>query len=333
MCQKKKYGSGILIFLLLYLGSAINLKAQYSLVFYNVENLFDCVDDPHTDDDAFTPEGDMQWTQKRYKQKLGKLFKVFAGIGENEAPALIGLAEVENRTVLKDLCEKTPLARVGYEIIHRDSPDPRGIDVALLYRKDLFTCVKQRFISVEYQGRELESREVLLARLVHKTDSVNVMVTHWPSRYGGAYETTPLRKAAAESIHKVLQEEGGDLPLVLMGDFNCSSRDEEMQYFIDLLKTGTEPSLVPLEVTFPVSVGGTYKYQGNWQSLDHLFANQRFLQQFCGEEDTQVNVYAPASLLGEDSYAGYKPFRTYLGPWYQGGTSDHLPLSLSIRLF
>jgi hypothetical protein len=135
------------------------------LMFYNVENFFDTVSDPATNDDAFTPEGSMRWTQSRYIAKRNNIYRVIANVGEWDPPALVALCEIENRDVLEDLIKNTPLARFPYRIIHQDSPDQRGIDVALLYRGDYLTSISEEFIGVRFPNSNRNSRDILYATL------------------------------------------------------------------------------------------------------------------------------------------------------------------------
>ena len=214
------------IFILLMLTAASQqLKGQeFSVMFYNIENLFDTADDTTKDDDEFLPGGSRRWTERRYWQKINALARVIVAAGEWELPALIGLCEVENEKVVSDLAFRSIISGAGYKVIHRDSPDPRGIDLALLYRLDLIRIVDSRsWIPEQQEGGIYNSRNLLYAKTVIGNDTVHLILCHWPSRRGGTLAAGDLRETIAKLVRvktDSLQACSGDTAsIIVMGDF------------------------------------------------------------------------------------------------------------------
>jgi len=299
-----------------------------TLMFYNVENLFDIRDDTLTRDEAFLPAGDRHWTYGRFLQKLNHTYKVIVGVGEWQPPAVIGLAEIENRYVLEALLSETPLHRYGYEIIHQNSPDSRGIDVALLYRPELFEIIQQEFIRINLPyGRK--TRDILYVQgAIGKLDTVHLYINHWPSRYSGTKLSEPSRLMAAEILRTHIQNivvTEPDAKILVTGDFNDAPEDAS-------IKSLTEESV--LENISSYEFGGTHKHQGEWSVLDQWLASNSWFSDKLGYfiQDGKAKVYSAEWLLEEDvAHMGYKPRRTYVGFKYQGGFSDHLPVYLTIK--
>ncbi|MEM8964954.1 MAG: endonuclease/exonuclease/phosphatase family protein [Bacteroidota bacterium] len=296
-------------------------------VFYNVENLFDVRDDSLTRDEAFLPAGDRHWTYGRFLNKLNHIYKVIAGVGEWSPPALIGLAEVENRYVLEALLQETPMHRLGYQIIHQESPDSRGIDVALLFRPDLVSIEHQEFITVALSnGRK--TRDILYAqvKLPHQ-NTVHFYVNHWPSRYSGTKVSEESRKQAATTlaahIRRILVKEP-DAQILVTGDFNDAPEDASMQQLVNQ---------VPLSNISNYQFEGTHKHQGDWSVLDQWLVSEKWLKapSTWVIENGRGQVYHPSWLLETDeTNLGFKPARTYVGFQYHGGFSDHLPVFIRL---
>ncbi len=300
-----------------------SVSQKMTWMFYNVENLFDVQDDSLTRDEAFLPAGDRHWTYGRFLKKLNHTYKVIAGVGEWNPPAVIGLAEVENRYVLEALLRETPLHRFGYQIVHQESPDARGIDVALLLRPDLVSIQAQEFITVDLpNGRK--TREILYVQAALPDKEVmHLYVNHWPSRYSGTKVSEESRKQAAITlathIKNVLADEP-DAQILVTGDFNDSPEDASMKYLVENL---------PLENISNYQFEGTHKHQGEWGVLDQWLVSESCLSLQAGWhiERNRGQVYHPEWLLEPDeTNLGFKPNRTYVGFRYQGGFSDHLPI-------
>lgn len=316
-------------------------RGDYRIVFYNVENLFDAENDSITQDDDFTSEGRMHWSFNKYKKKINRIAQVLMAVGSWEMPEIVGLCEVENRYVLEGLTKYTPLARFPYEIIHYDSPDERGIDVALLYQKDKFTPLHTEALPVDlsdFGGRA--TRDILYVKGETTTqDTLHIFVNHWPSKYGGALETIPKRDRAAATLKAKtdsLLQENSLVKIIIMGDLNTEADRKP------ILKTlgakiqwdnTKETGLYNLSARWnKISGYGSHKYRGVWASIDHFIVSNGMFKGngvlVVGEEGAKV--YREAFLLEEDEEGGVKPFRTNIGMKYNDGFSDHLPIYLDL---
>lgn len=313
-------------------------------MFYNVENLFDTRDDPLKDDDDFLPDGFMRWTPKRYKEKLRDVTRVITAVGEMQSPALIGLCEVENDSVLFDLTRRSPLRAQEYEYLITQSPDERGINVALLYQRHQFKLLEWAAYEVRFNRPDSRpTRDILhvVGQLVN-TDSLDLFICHFPSRSDGQLATRPARIAAAETLREkvdsVLSVRARPR-CIIMGDFN-DPPDSECLFAV--LRAGrVEPPLrddrlYNLFFDYPgKGERGTYKYQGKWEVIDQLIVNGGLLMEGSGTQvkNGKAIIFDAGFLLEEDEkYYGKKPFRTYLGPRYHGGFSDHLPVYLDLLI-
>lgn len=317
-------------------------QAEVRVAFYNVENLFDTEDNPTRQDEEFLPDSKKQWTAERYQDKLTKLAQVIA---ELNYPVLLGLAEVENEAVLRDLTEHADLAEAGYDLVHYDSPDARGIDVALLYRTAFFTPVSSQAIPVTFQKDDYKSRDILLVSGTlgqdAKYNTVHVLVNHWPSRRGGVAQSEPRRLAAAElarqAVDELLQADA-TANVILVGDFNDEPTDRSITE--GLRATGATQKTDPFQLFNTVSAldaqgRGTYQFRGDWDMLDQIIVSNGLVEDAPKIDDyyylpESATVFAPDWLLqAEGKYAGY-PDRTYAGNKYLGGYSDHLPVYITL---
>ena len=305
-----------------------------TLLFYNVENYFDCVDDSLTNDNDFLPDAPKHWTWKRYTTKRQNIARVIAAVGKGVPPVLVGLCEVENATVLNELVRYQPLSAYQYKTIHYESPDARGIDVALLYQSKWFTPLKSEPIRVCFQEAGC-SRDILYVKgLLAGTDTLHVMVCHAPSRRGGK-QADRRRMQAMQWVKNVVDSVLQQSPLarvVLMGDFNDTPLDDSI-----LQGLGAVPVWQATDSCSWVNImpqqGGTYKYKGEWSLFDQFIVSSGLLQ---GDgwvvENKTGYIFQDDFLLEADAtYMGCKPYRTYLGPRYVGGYSDHLPIYLRLQ--
>ncbi|MGM9760362.1 MAG: endonuclease/exonuclease/phosphatase family protein [Parabacteroides sp.] len=321
----------------LFLWSAARLSAAeipFRVMSYNVENLFDTVDDPARADEEFLPAGTYHWTPKRYQHKLRQLAKVILAAGEWDTPAIVGLCEVENDTVVQHLIHRTPLRSQRYRYCLADCSDPRGINVALLYQPDKFKYLSHRSISVRFtRTAHKATRQILhVSGQIASGDTLDLFVCHFPSRSGGQKETEQDRLDAANTVRNCADslERVRCHPLVLvMGDFNDTPVDRSLA---DCL---TATSLRLLLDLSDHATQGTHKYQGSWNQLDHLVANRAVAE---GKASLRyvagsASVFSPSFLLTTDRTGmGKRPFRTYLGRRYEGGFSDHLPVLADFRV-
>ena len=279
-------------------------------MFWNVENFFDPWDDPSKNDDDFTSRGRNAWTFKRFETKCNSIAKTILSAGGEygEYPVIVGLAEVENDFVLKHLTEQTPLFKLEYGFIHLESPDLRGIDVALLYRKNDFKPIDIETVRVDIPDGN-PTRDILyVCGVLNENDTIHVFVNHWPSKLGGEEASRPRREAASDALKSKLRELGPDDRIIIMGDFN-----------------DTNPFTDSLVRQMNVVKDGTIKFQGVWDQIDYFFVSENLY------EESSFTPYSPDFLIEEDkTYLGIKPRRTYIGPRYNGGVSDHFPIILKI---
>jgi hypothetical protein len=303
------------------------------VMFYNVENLFDPREDSITSDEEYQPTGMRGWTSNRLKQKQINISKVIMAVGGWEPPDLIGFCEVENFSVLYGLTNFTALKNFGYKIIHFDSPDPRGIDVALLYRPEKFKVLKSIPIKVRFPfDTASRTRDILFVRgLVCKGDTVNIFVNHWPSKFGGAMATIPRRNYVASVMRKLadsLLAVNRDSKILIMGDLNESPYEEGVAKI--LLAKMDSVNLQPDDL-YDMLAGaglswnkGTIKFHETWDAIDHMIVSCPLLSLTTPHG---MHIFdAPFLLQDDEAWFGKKPFRTYYGSKYLGGFSDHLPV-------
>jgi hypothetical protein len=312
------------------------------VMFYNVENLFDPEDDPHKQDNDFTPSGKNKWTWTLLAKKRNNIAKTIIAIGEGNAPVLVGLCEAENYLVLKHLVEHTPLSKIGYGIVHHDSPDPRGIDVALLYRTDRFNVLQAGFYQVTYESGSSQTREILYAKGLYACcDTLHVLVNHWPSKLGGEKQSRPKRMAAAlraKGIADSILQASPAANIILMGDFNDTPESIPLAEGLQALSPHGNPSadsLYNLMLPLASRGEGSLRYRGKWELIDQFIVSGQLLHPQAALQcrPAAVKVFKAPFLLEEDEkYLGEKPFRTYQGPIYKGGVSDHLPIVLPLWL-
>jgi hypothetical protein len=236
----KRFSTLVLLFLfgMLVYSQVDSSSASVRLMFYNVENLFDTYDDPVKDDDEFLPAGLRRWNQTRYKKKLNSIYKTITAAGEWNPPALVGLCEIENRKVLEDLAFGTYLSNYRYGIIHEDSPDERGIDVALIFRQDIVQILDYKtWIPATVKKADFKSRSVLYVKCEIFHDTVHLIINHWPSRRGGVLAGESLRndialrvRAAADSL---ITNSSGNSKIIIIGDFNCTPDDPVIKTLIE----------------------------------------------------------------------------------------------------
>lgn len=330
------------LFLLLFrINSAAQTKpaSNFKVVFYNAENLFDPFDDPATNDSEYTPTGKCHWTMARLKSKVMMVYRAVISASGGKYPDIIGFAEIENLWILEYLIKNTPLQDGNYGIIHKDSPDPRGIDVALLYRKETVSPVDFDFIPVRTNGSSrLSSRDVLLFKARLNNENIRFLVNHWPSRSGGYVETIGKRNNAARIVRHVLDSvlvKEPQCKFLLMGDFNATPEEECFTKTLGASMSpvsANSPQLVNLSQYWQKSKIGTIRSKGHWEIFDQFICSANLLHGSGLQISQSATLICTADFLLEDEkrYLGKKPFRTFLGPMYHGGVSDHLPISTTI---
>lgn len=307
----------------------------YTIAFYNLENLFDTKNDPNTLDDDFTPTGRKHWNTKRYKRKLKKLGNVIAQIGTERsyhAPVIVGVVEVENQTVLNDLVATSNLKNHNYGIVHYDSPDERGIDVALLYKKDLFEVIHSETFPLYLKGNNGDrdyTRDVLMVKGRLNDELIYILVNHWPSRRSGEDSSEGKRVKAAELVVSIVEKikiETEDPKIIIMGDFNDNPTNKSIkQHLVN------DTFYNPMERLINTG-NGTLNHKKTWHLFDQIIFSKNF---FTKENNKHSFKYAEVFdryFLKEwnGKYKG-NPFRTYIGKWYQGGFSDHFPVYVYLK--
>ena len=305
-----------IFFFMAVLLSSVQSEAQ-RIAFWNVENFFDTRNDTLINDDEFTPEGARHWNYQRFYRKRNALAKTIIAMG---CPAVVGLAEVENSWVLHELTKSGPLRKLKYQVVHYDSPDKRGIDCALLYRSDSVHLIEKKVIDMADIQAELHTRDVLQVALrINGGDTLYLFVCHLPSRLNGDV-SDQQRRLVAERMSRQMDEVAADHPdaLVLaMGDFNAEPDEVETLF--------PKPRFMMLSGKEAL-LAGSYNHQGSWMLLDNMVA---ISSPRC--ELLAFDVFRNEFLIEkDDKQLTTKPFRTYSGPRYKGGISDHLPIYLDL---
>ncbi len=314
--QIPKYLFAIFVFLLHFVSFSQQIQ---TVAFYNVENLFDTIDGPN-DDTEFLPAAESKWNTEKYNAKLEHIRQVMAALN---MPMIMGVCEIENRGVLADVIGQDK----RYGIVHYDSPDARGIDVALLYRKDLLRLKSSGKIRFTLPGDSIPtSRDIVWAQYQYKKESLYVLVNHWPSRRSGADESAPRRLMAAQMAGQFidsLQKNDPKAKIILMGDLNDHPQDAAPQLIAS--------KLIPQITKSSGAFGGSYNYKNEWDVLDHIFISSNTLSGKIQVQTESGKIHDFPYLLTE--YKGQTvPNRTYAGSKYLGGYSDHLPVSIQVIL-
>lgn len=336
-----------LIFILLSLILAISLPAQqdslhkFRIICYNVENYFDCVDDSLTNDSEFLPGGIRGWSQSKYRQKQANIAKVITAIGKWEnPPALVGLCEIESRKALIDLTRYSPLKSFDYKFIHHESPDARGVDVAMLYHPYQFFPISNKAIQINFPHDKRTTRDILyVSGTTLSNDTLHIFVNHFPSRLGGELESEERRMFVAsvlrtkvDSLFSIYQNPN----IIIMGDFNDYPTNRSMLETLQAYPLPAFPSereLYNLTHDLHTKGKGTHKYAGEWGMLDQIIVSGSLINPEKPIFTSQQDIYifdADFLLETDEKHLGKKPFRTYTGMKYTGGFSDHLPIYLDL---
>jgi predicted extracellular nuclease len=333
-------------------------QPDFRIMFWNTENFYDTQRDSSIDDREFLPDGSRFWTPKRYKTKLLHTYKTIVALGGWEPPEIIGLCEIENKKVLNDLIQQTPLGKFQYGIIHKDSPDKRGIDVAMLFRKDKFKILGCNWISVIFPHNLSEkTRDIVYVKGVairkrprlqelNRNDSLigidtlHLFFNHWPSRLSGQMQTEYKRRTAATTlklhVDSILSVDK-NARIIICGDFNDEPTDYSVKTVLDCCIPGSTADTCKLLNLSARFMGhgqmGTHKYQSEWAVLDQLIVSSGLYSGKFGLKCSllDAHIFTADFLLVEDETGlGRKPFRTYDGYRYAGGFSDHLPVYLDL---
>ena len=330
-------GATIIIALVAYyflLGKS-DTKKPIEVVFYNVENLFDTVEDTTIWDDEFLPDSTKDWTPERYYKKLVDLTKVLTEISEDDLPEIVGVCEVENRQVVEDLFATDSLISGKYKIIHEESPDFRGIDVALAYNSELFSELHHEKIRYSFSFEpETTTRDILYAKLLSCGDTLHFFVNHWPSRRGGQEQSEPKRLKAATVLRTKIDSillKDKSAKIIAMGDFNDYPNNKSMTEVMNC-EPGANQRLTNLTYQFHEEGLGTYNYRGEWGMLDQFIVSDGLLYsaEGCATSDSSAAIFKEDWMMYFPKEGSPSPNRTYGGPNYYGGYSDHLPIRLTL---
>lgn len=330
----------LLISVALVLFSCSEQKKEYTLAFYNVENLFDTINHPEKWDDDFTPEGKLKFTSQRYEDKLKNLSKVLSSVDTLSLPTIIGLCEIENRLVIEDLCKEDALSGANYQIAHTESPDKRGIDCALIYKSDDFKYLKHEAIGIQFPWEpEYKTRDILhVEGILGKKDTVHIFVNHWPSRRGGQEKSEKNRVFVAEQLRESvdkIQERNPLAKIIIMGDFNDEPNNISVtkSLMANNAKTKENPGeLHNLMYDLFEAGQGSYNYRGDWNMLDHLIVSKSLIDNEKGLSTSfgSGNLFKEEWICYKNKKGVLTPSRTYGGPNYYGGYSDHFPVFFKI---
>lgn len=304
--------------------------------FYNVENLYDTLDQAEVDDAEFLPGSAKQWGSERYWRKQEKMAGVIAGMGKDLHPqglAILGLSEVENRSVVDDLVSREPLKARGYKVVHVDGPDRRGVDVALVYNPALYKVYAYKSYRLHMADTSFRTRDQLLVSGVLDGDTVHVIVAHWPSRRGGEKRSEPNRKAAAELGRHIIDSLlaiNANARVMYMGDLNDDPVNVSVGRF---LKASGDKAKAVNGVLFnamydPYQKGiGSLAWRDSWNLFDQVILSPGLVTGAGGKYHYYgVRIYnEPYLRQQEGNFAGY-PSRTFVGDVYQDGYSDHFPV-------
>lgn len=299
------------------------LTGFLTLVELNCENMFDCQHDSLKDDTEWMPDGKRKWTPARYWRKLNHIGQEILSCQQEGVPDLVALVEVENDSCLFDLTRRSLLRGAGYEYLMTQSPDVRGIDVALLYQPMTFRPICYDYLDVKPLEGMRPTRDILYVKgETLKGETLHIFVVHAPSRFGGEKQSRPNRQLVADRVMGVVRQLPAEAKVIIVGDFNDGATDAALRF---MEKGGMHN--VTAKATGAHGAKATYRYQGVWQSIDHVFVSTALADCI----DKAFINDAPFLLEEDKKYGGVKPLRTFNGYRYQRGFSDHLPLVVRFR--
>lgn len=307
-------------------------KKNITVVFYNVENLFDLEDDPSKNDNEFLPESEKKWNEERYLKKLDDISNVLSSVNPADLPEIIGLCEVENRTVLEDLVATKNLSKGEYEIVHFESPDFRGIDCALLFRPAEFKVIESRPFLLQLPNENSETRDILYVKgKTGNREIFHVFVNHWPSRVEGLEKSEPNRLAAATLLKtktdSILNADG-NAKIIVLGDMNDEPSNKSLNEILSA-KTPSDKNSKLVNLMFPAHLQklGSYNYRGNWNMLDNIVVSKAFTSGKGFQcKEPEGKIFREPWMEYKNQSGEISPNRTYGGPNYYGGVSDHFPV-------
>tara|TARA_R110000751_G_scaffold146601_1_gene250654 strand:+ start:74450 stop:75415 length:966 start_codon:yes stop_codon:yes gene_type:complete len=308
---------------------------KQTIAFYNIENLFDIYKDDLKRDTDFNPTSEKRWTIKRYNNKLRKIGYAISNIGRKETnshPAIIGLAEIENEAVLKDLITSKHLKEYPYQFVHYDSKDERGIDVAFIYDTTKFKVTNSEsftFSFTETDGSQDYTRDILLVSGLFLDEPVHFLINHWPSRRTGDIETEYKRITASSNLQAIvstLKENITNAKIIIMGDFNDDPASNSIEQLV-----ANQGLFNPMETLLSID-RGTTSHNFEWNLFDQIIITHNFLERQSNTlRFVKADIYDADFLKQMDGKYKGTPYRTYVGKRYKGGYSDHFPVYMILN--
>ncbi len=337
--MKKIFPSTIILLTLIIIASCSQKRpTSFTFAFYNVENLFDTIDDPNIRDESYLPDSKVAWNSERYRHKLDNMSKVMKSIDTNNFPALFGLCEVENIDVINDLINHPNLRNAGYSIFHKDSPDERGIDVALLYQPTVYSPVSINYIAPDFtDDSETKTRDILYTKgVVNESDTLHIFINHWVSRWGGQEKTETFRIQIAKTIKDITDSILNLHPnanIIIAGDLNDNPSDTSIFNVLQAREVSEQlidKKLYNLSLKQYQDGSGSLYYKG-WDMFDQIIVSTSLL---AGDNGLKVSsrdqgVFKKDWMLYQPKEGPARPSRTSSGRYY-GGYSDHLPVYIGI---
>ncbi|MBR4268056.1 MAG: hypothetical protein IKQ46_18635 [Bacteroidales bacterium] len=314
---------------------------DFIVMFYNLENFFDTINNPLKSDDEYTPNGGKHWTASRYNLKMKHIWQVISAVNNNQFPDVIGVCEVENRRCLEDLIEKTPLKIANYSIFYRESQDRRGIDVAFLYNRKTFHILDTNQFHIDFKSdSEYHSRDIMYMKgiVARSKDTLHILANHWPSKFSGEAQTAPLRYDAGKRLRSVIdsiQSTNNRAKILCIGDFNDSPDSKSLTEGLGTLNNWDSIQTYQLyNIAYYLQYKKklwTYAYQDQYDILDQVIISGSLLE----KKNLYINpdnVYPLRyNFMIKREADRPKPYRTYNGYKYDGGFSDHLPMIINFR--
>lgn len=312
-----------------------------TIAFYNLENVFDTINDPDIFlNEEFTPESDKHWNTEKYFSNMDRMAGVISGIGADltgSAPAIIGVSEIENLTVLKDLVNAEPIAKYDYQIVHFDGPDRRGVDCALLYRPEYFEVTNTEMYPVIMEDTSFITRDQLLVSGKLDGEEIHIIILHWPSRRGGEKKSAAKREAAADVTRYIVDSllaADKNAKVICMGDLNDDPVNSSVKNHLNTV--GEQEKAIdgilfnPMLKLYKKGIG-SLAYRDKWNLFDQIVISPSFLDKDKSSyRYYKVFVHNKPFLMQKDGkYKGY-PLRTYVGNTYKGGYSDHFPVYIYV---
>lgn len=310
--------------------------SDYIIGFYNVENLFDTSDDPNTQDEWFLPTSETEWNDEKYQKKLKDLAKVIDALNvEAGGPDIIGLCEVENKMVVEALANQDKLQASHYEVIHYESPDARGIDVAAMYNTQLFKLIESKSINVAMpEDPAVKTRDILYCKfnVIASNETIHFYVNHWSSRRNGEAESFFKRKNCASTLLNDLDQNITDWKnekIIIVGDMNDYPDNKSIYEVLGAKAMDADAALYNMQYANHKAGKGTYNYKGEWGCLDNVIVTASIKAQLLTPD---AQIYLEDWIMYKPNTSSAAPNKTYGGSNYYGGYSDHLPVWFEVAL-